>query len=166
MYPVDEDIQREMKASTERAAAIVGHAHIEEECANALRRLLQGDKDLLRDTMRAGFLQSHAARVDLLYFVGAITKDVRDDLRELGRIRNAFAHNSNVRGFDNPKVAGPLTRMRLLNVTHVALQFLGEPEPTKRELFEFCVGNAVAILRRRHAPLVGPPLTESDGPAP
>lgn len=166
MYPVDEEILNEMKASTERAAAIVGHAHVEEECANAVRRLLQGDDDVLAETMRFGFLQTHTARVDLLYLVGAITKDVRDDLREMAKIRNAFAHNSKVRGFDDPKAAGPLRKVKLLNVTTLALAFTGQPHPSPREQFEFCVGNAVAILRRRLSPLVEPPQREPDEPSP
>ncbi len=166
MYPVDDKILNEMRGSTERASAIVGHAHIEEECTNALCRLLQGDSAFLGNSIDNGFLQTHSARVDLMYLIGAITRDVRDDLRQLAKIRNAFAHNSSVTDFSHSKVAGPLGKIRLLNVTTMAITYVGNPKPSPREQFEFCVGNAVAILRRRFAPIVESRPPVSDEPSP
>lgn len=165
MFPIDKEILAEMDGSTERAAAIVGHAHVEEECKGALRRLLRVDEKVLSEAMKYGFLQSHTARVDMLFLVGAFDRQIRDDLRGMANIRNEFAHNSTVRDFDHPTVKSLLSKIKTLNVTSKALEYLQEPEPSLRQQFSFCVGNAVAILRQRFAPLSQPP-PEPDEPAP
>ncbi|WP_411036844.1 hypothetical protein [Shinella sp. BYT-45] len=149
MFAIDKEILAEMRKGSDRACAIVGHAHIEEECKAALRALLRNDATAFNEATEWNFLQSHAARVNLLYLIEAIDKPARDDLKLLTGVRNEFAHNSQVTKFSSPSVAKHLSKIKLLNVTtNVRNLFSGAKEVSLRRQFEYCVGNAVAILRQ------------------
>lgn len=96
---------QELTALPPRAAAIVAAALMQDRVANLV-------KDQLRDgNTKDGLFKENGRLSDfdiqskLAYTLRVISKDAYRDCQLVGRIRNAFAHNLSVTGFDHPLVA-------------------------------------------------------------
>ena len=97
----------EMDGASDRAAAIVSAAFVESNVALALMsRFRQLELDEQRRLFKnRGVLSDFAAKIDLGYALNIYGPRVRDDLDNVRRIRNAFAHELEVRNFDLADVA-------------------------------------------------------------
>lgn len=97
----------EMDSPNNRAAAIVAAAFTENNLALAIAarfRVLTGDEEKNIFENR-GVLSDFANKIDVGFALGIYGALVRDDLDNIRRIRNQFAHHLEVRDFDHAEVA-------------------------------------------------------------
>ncbi len=94
-----EQVMEEMSDDSERAAAIVGAAILEEQLGKVLEKLIIDDEEAYNDLLKSGNisapLSSFGARINASYAFAQINKDKRDALRKIAKIRNRFAHKVN-----------------------------------------------------------------------
>jgi len=81
-----------LKNETDRAAALLGAAYIDNYLADMFRVRLHADSQG-RLFGRGGPLSSFASKIDLAYGLGWLSVDVWTDLHVIRKIRNDFAHN-------------------------------------------------------------------------
>jgi len=89
-----EDLRRE----TDRGAAVVGGAWLDEQLRQLLAKRLIDKPDEVEEllgSLETGSyapLGSFAARITAAYCMGLITEPMRNDLKTIAKIRNRFAH--------------------------------------------------------------------------
>jgi DNA-binding MltR family transcriptional regulator len=85
---------QEIENQTDRGAAIVGAAWVEEELHAAIESFLEKDKAAWDRLFRkSGPLSSFSAKIDLARLLGMVSNVVASDLHILREIRNEFAHS-------------------------------------------------------------------------
>jgi len=158
-------MDREFHQQPDRVVAIVGAAYLDSTLESLLRAVFvdsTADVDSLLGPN--GALGANGARLQVAYCLGLITRDQRDDLRAIGRIRNRFAHNFNVTGFGDAPIRDYCMTLRSpadlaampnqlfsADVAEQMAEFLAQTTATPRERFItsviFLFG---ALLRRVH----------------
>jgi DNA-binding MltR family transcriptional regulator len=84
---------QEMSEQTDRGAAIIATAWLEEAMSAAIESFLQADtKTWQRLFDGNGPLATLSAKIDLARLLGLITETIRSDLHIIREIRNEFAH--------------------------------------------------------------------------
>lgn len=84
----------EMEGQSDRAAAIVGAAWIEEELEAAIRSFLIDDKESVKRLIgKSSPLSNFSAKIDLACLLGMCSRAITKDLHTIREIRNDFAHN-------------------------------------------------------------------------
>ena len=63
----------------------------------------------------SGPLGSFSAKIDLAYISGLITKSAHSDLVRVKEIRNAFAHNLEIKDFQSNKIRDNVKNLTLIN---------------------------------------------------
>ena len=96
----------ELEGESERAAAVVGAAWLDELLTELIATAFRDDdvSRRLLDPEAQGPIASYAARVRVAYALGLIGEENMKDLLHVGRIRNLFAHKVHRRSFDNETV--------------------------------------------------------------
>ena len=95
------EMDREFHESTDRVIAIVGAAYLDSMLDKLLRVVfIQAADDVDRLLRPDGPLGSNGARYQLCYCLGLITREQRDDLKIVAKIRNTFAHDFKATSFD------------------------------------------------------------------
>lgn len=88
------ELQSELEGQSDRAAAIVGVAWVEEELEAAIKSFLQKDeKAWARLFSSSGPLGTLSSKIDLACLLGMATKVITSDLHILRQVRNDFAHS-------------------------------------------------------------------------
>lgn len=83
----------EMEATSDRAAAIVIAALVEDRLTSALQASMANIPSVKNDFFRSsGPLGSFASKIDLAVLIGLLSEDAQNDLHTMRRIRNVFAH--------------------------------------------------------------------------
>jgi hypothetical protein len=136
----------ELSGESDRAAAIVGCALLDERLRELLDEFLIQNSDGRTDLLSAedvnAPLGSFGSRIVAAYAVGLIDKPQRDALRRLKRVRNLFAHKPG-RSFKDQDIATHCAEIqRLCPTTHP-----GGEDRTSRQLFQ----DTVAFLAGRLA---------------
>jgi DNA-binding MltR family transcriptional regulator len=84
---------QEMSEQTDRGAAIVATAWLEEAISAAIESFLQSDNKAWQRLFDSnGPLATLSAKIDLARLLGLITETIRSDLHIIREIRNEFAH--------------------------------------------------------------------------
>lgn len=98
-------MDQEFHERSDRIVAIVGAAYLDSMLESLLRAVLVDDPGEADSLLRpeAG-LGSNGSRLQLAYCLGLVTRDQRDDLKLIARIRNVFAHDFRAPSFDNPPI--------------------------------------------------------------
>lgn len=121
-------IVRELTQQSDRGAAIIGVAWVEEALVDALTSFLQNDVEARESLFRpSGPLSSFAAKIDLARLLGLTSKAVTSDLHTLRRIRNEFAHLVFAKGDTPLGFASTSITARCLNLEVVAHIELDDP---------------------------------------
>ena len=95
----------EIDKSSDRAAAIVASAFVEEHLAIALKARLHQDGELITTMFRSsGPLGSFSAKINLAFLIGFCSQKARKDLDTIREIRNVFAHNVLTTDFTSQRV--------------------------------------------------------------
>lgn len=100
--------RREVDEQTDRAAAIIACAILDDVLTRALQKrlILAGNvKDYLFSHDKNGPVSTLANKINIGFAVGIINKDVHTDLHNVRRIRNHFAHKLEQHRFKDPEVA-------------------------------------------------------------
>lgn len=85
----------EIEGQSDRAAAIVGAAWVEEELESAIRLFLIDDKESIKRLFgKSSPLSSFSAKIDLACVLGMCSRVIAKDLHTIREIRNDFAHNT------------------------------------------------------------------------
>jgi DNA-binding MltR family transcriptional regulator len=108
-------IFEEIDAQTDRGAAIISGAILEEQLTDALRHRLILTASLSNKIFsyeQNGALSDFAQKIDVAFAVGMIKPDVRDDLHNIRRIRNRFAHQIEPLDFKDSKILGFCSALR------------------------------------------------------
>lgn len=104
------ELVKEIESQTDRGAAIVGAAWLEEELSAAIQAFLHYDpKSSPRLFGRAGALSTFSAKIDLARVLGMCTTAIASDLHIIREVRNEFAHSvlskdNNSISFETPNV--------------------------------------------------------------
>lgn len=83
----------EIEGQTDRGAAIVGAAWVEEAISAAIESFLQSDQKAWQRLFDGnGPLATLSAKIDLSRLLGLVSETIRSDLHIIRAIRNEFAH--------------------------------------------------------------------------
>jgi hypothetical protein len=123
----------DIDTSSDRAAAIVAAAFLEDHLAIALKRRFHEDKKTIEDTFRnSGPLGNFAAKIDMAFLIGLCSKTACDELHTIRTIRNEFAHKGLTRDFNSRRVrdlANNLTFGKKWKVTIAPADEGDDPKP-------------------------------------
>ena len=91
----------ELTGLSDRTAAIVATALMEDKLGDAIRARLLQDKDTLNKLFKpTGAIGSLGTKADLAFLLGIFSKETRDDIAVAAGIRNKFAHWSTSTHFE------------------------------------------------------------------
>jgi hypothetical protein len=112
--PEDQLIAREIGNQSDRGAAIVASAAIEDELEMALEKRLIIDPGPLKNSLFGGYgpLASFGAKIDLGRAVGLYSSDALNDLHTIRKIRNEFAHIRHPRDFNDQRIRALCMNLR------------------------------------------------------
>jgi DNA-binding MltR family transcriptional regulator len=102
-----EAISAEVMAQTDRGAAIISAAILDELLEEALKRRLILTTTLTQTLFNSenGVLCHLAQKIDIAFAVGIISTELRNDLHTIRRIRNRFAHKIEPLTFENAEIS-------------------------------------------------------------
>ena len=102
------DIETELAEQTDRGAAIIACAILDDFLTEALQKRLVTNKEVIGRLFNYeanGPLAHFAAKIDIGFAVGIIKADMWSDLHNIRRTRNYFAHRAESLKFSNAKIA-------------------------------------------------------------
>jgi DNA-binding MltR family transcriptional regulator len=95
------DFRQTLTHESDRAAALMSAAYLDEQLKTLLNRMLVDDTKVKERVLgTSGAIDSFSSRIDLAYLLGLIPKNFRDDLELIRRIRNEFAHTAQKMDFE------------------------------------------------------------------
>lgn len=110
------DFRKTLTLESDRAAALMSAAYLDEQLKTLLnRKLVDDSKVKTRLLGNSSAIDSFSSRIDLAYLLGLIPKNFRDDLELIRRIRNEFAHTAQKMDFETDSVR---SRCFLLKSAH------------------------------------------------
>jgi hypothetical protein len=133
----------ELIGSNDRASAVLGAAMVERLliilAQTKMRMLSKTESDALFFD-RGAPLQSFSARIEIAYAIEAITKEEKQHLDEIRRIRNVFAHALRPITFENALVISAC--VRLPNFTFAKNTRIDALSPHKQKFISVTAGIA------------------------
>lgn len=104
-----------------RAAAVMWVTLVERRIDALFKIALRQDKAVLNELFQpTGALGNYAVKLRLAYMLGWFGKDIYNDLKIIGKIRNRFAHDIKVTNFSDKKIASWLESMKVYKlITHL-----------------------------------------------
>lgn len=153
----------EMKAGSDRVAAIVGATLLDEQLRDLLLAFFVDERTLGKNEAQPwarlfgpdGALGPAASRSTLALALGLIPKDLYDDLQIVRRVRNVFAHGLHGLNFQHPEVAGACHELKIVRD---ALPQEWHPDLTPRMTYILTVVITAIELDQRTS--LGPPRRE------
>jgi DNA-binding MltR family transcriptional regulator len=105
---------KEFTTSDDRSCAILGASYVEFLLEQALRDVFVQDEEAQQQLLSdRGPLGTFSAKIELAYCLGLITKDERDDLNLIRKVRNDFAHKLKSLNFMNDGIRSRCLEMKL-----------------------------------------------------
>ncbi|NLS13847.1 hypothetical protein HGP28_13195 [Vibrio sp. SM6] len=99
------DFRKTLTHESDRAAALMSAAYLDEQLKTLLNRKLVDDAKVKERILgTSGAIDSFSSRIDLAYLLGLIPKNFRDDLELIRRIRNEFAHTAQKMDFETDAI--------------------------------------------------------------
>jgi hypothetical protein len=133
------DIEAELAEQTDRGAAIIWSAIVEDFLSDALQArliLTGGTKERLFNHEKNGPLADFAGKINVALAVGVIVPKMGNDLHHIRRIRNRFAHQPEPLKFSDPKIAAWCSSLET--------PMFGETNPRRRYNL-VCAGMSAAL---------------------
>jgi hypothetical protein len=116
-----------------RAVAVIWPAIVENRLTDAIRASLRPDKKVADEIFSpSGALGTFGQKIRLGYMLGLFGTDLRDDLTQHSKIRNAFAHRVDITSFEEAPVKDRMDAMRVVKVHRDLLRTL-QSDKTKGE---------------------------------
>jgi DNA-binding MltR family transcriptional regulator len=126
---------RLLRKETDRGCAMIVAAHLDQQLGELLRGCMTRDEEYTKEMSRFfdpdGPLGSFSTRTKLAHYLNLISKQVRQDLDTIRKIRNDFAHKLEFEDFNTPSV-----RDRCMNLQH---DMLDSRNPRERFINTACV---------------------------
>jgi mannitol operon repressor len=95
----------EIEGGSDRAAAIVAAAFVEDHLATALQRRMRENAKIVAELFRSsGPLGSFSAKIDMAFLLGLITEEAHKELHAIRAIRNLFAHTLGKLSFNSGRI--------------------------------------------------------------
>lgn len=89
------EFRKTLTTESDRAAALMAAAYIDEQLKSLLKKFFVNDPKIADNLLKSsGALGSFSARIDMVFSLGLLPKNIRDDLELIRRIRNDFAHTA------------------------------------------------------------------------
>jgi DNA-binding MltR family transcriptional regulator len=163
---VFQDFDDALRGETDRAAAVLGAAYLDDHLEKVFRARLRSETP---DTVYRyrGPLGDFASKIDLAFALGWITTELRDDLHVIREIRNKFAHDpDHLLAFEDQSIRDLTKNLRSQryvteNIAVLLASLSVEDTPSKRQstlagLFDtarkrFSIGVWYATLRLKQA---------------
>jgi len=120
--PEYQEILQEFSTETPRGGIIIGHAQLEILLEKLLLSRLIINKEIEGIIKGLNFDRKN----NLCYAIGAISKVEYEDLRQINRIRNKFAHRLEYKDFNNPKIQALCSDLKIANSVFKKLKEAGE----------------------------------------
>ena len=162
-------VRKEFETASDRAAAIVGAAFLEELLVELLRDFFVDDRSSDKSIFKGyGFLSSFSSKIDLAYRLGLLSKSEHQRLHAIRSIRNEFAHNLSKISFFDPDIQIKCekieTAVALIIPESIPVSIKGEKPPLPiinkldknkpREIFEQCTLQLMHLFAARYAQAV------------
>jgi len=97
------DVQKELTEQTDRGAALVAAAYLDDALKEMLQKYFAGEQRTVDGAFKGnGLVASFSNRIALAYFLGLLTETERRDMNLIRRIRNDFAHVHESISFNEP----------------------------------------------------------------
>jgi DNA-binding MltR family transcriptional regulator len=111
-----DDIMENFGSGDSQVAILVA-AKLEESLEEALLTKMQPINHEIRKRLFEGYgpLSGFAAKIDLAYALKIFSKKVYDTLRTIKKVRDIFAHRSELCNFETPEIATLLNTLHLDN---------------------------------------------------
>ncbi|MDR7121675.1 hypothetical protein [Rheinheimera soli] len=106
-----------VKKESDRGSVLVAVSMIEEILSSLLKARLLPSLDKTDELFDIGYapFSSFSAKIDLAYRIGCINQEVRRSCHILRKIRNDFAHATDIKGFSNYGTQDRITELLKLN---------------------------------------------------
>ena len=138
---------RLLRKETDRGCAMIVAAHLDEKLGELLRHSMIPDESYAKEISRffgpdepLGF----AARIKLAHYLNLTSKQVRQDLDTIRKIRNDFAHKLEFEDFNTSSI-----KDRCLNLQH---DMLDSQSPRERFINTACVIIVFIDFLTKHGP--------------
>lgn len=107
----------QMNDESDRGSVIVSVAILDEVLTNLIKAKLVPSLEKSDELFDSGFspFSFFSAKIDLAYRIGLLRPNARASLHLLRRIRNNFAHDSDIYGFDHPSTQDRIRTLIKLN---------------------------------------------------
>lgn len=144
------DFLDEFQEESERAAAVLGGAFLDDQLGELIGRSL-AEEEVVEDLLgRTRPLSSFGARITAAQGLGLITPAEARDLDRVREIRNRFAHRVHGLSFEAPEIADRCRVFECNEERFAALDGFREAYPTSpRDLFNLAVALLAFYLARR-----------------
>lgn len=122
------EMAKEMDAGSDRAAAVLGGAFLDEQLKQLLESLLVEDKKLSEALFSpGGALGSFSSRTKMAYALGLLSPEIYKDIDTIRKIRNDFAHLLHGISFNSDSIK---TRCQNLAIPKLAIPaYKKNPDP-------------------------------------
>jgi DNA-binding MltR family transcriptional regulator len=109
---------REFQQETDRAAAVLAVAYLDNRLAKLLRSKFVSQHKLIDSLFDGqGGLSSFSAKISLAFAVGLISLPTAEDLHLIRKIRNDFAHKPHSLSFQAPLIANYVSKLSVFKTT-------------------------------------------------
>lgn len=139
-------IKTELEAQTDRGAAIIGCAIVDDFLTDAIKKRLILKSDVSNRLFKheSGPLAHFSAKIDMGFALGLNRNDMRSDMHTIRRIRNGFAHSAPRLAFSDSEVTRLCSELRTAKTTLTA--------PRRRYLY-VCSGMSAVLALVRDLPI-------------
>lgn len=111
----DAEISEQIDRKNDRAVAIISAAMVEDRLQWLIEaKFIAGLSSTRRERLFGGFgpLATFSSKIEIAYALGVIGEQVHGQLRQIGRIRNKFAHEFRRLRFADPEIAKLIDELR------------------------------------------------------
>lgn len=114
--PMDVEAFLQIRDDSDRAAGIVAGAMVEARLVEAIRSRMRSDRrDITKGLFEPeGALGAFGAKIDLAYLLDLLSDDAFNDLNDIKKVRNKFAHRHDVLSFEASGIRELCARLRLV----------------------------------------------------
>jgi DNA-binding MltR family transcriptional regulator len=139
----DKPILDEIKNQTDRGAALIATAYLEERLLAAIKARIVRDESLENELFRgSGPLAAFSVKIDFGFMLGIFDASVHKMLHTIRKIRNEFAHKPEPRDFNSQRIGDLCKNISIVNeitikhqTTGEIVQFRLEPDGTPKTAF-------------------------------
>ncbi|MGA2271826.1 MAG: MltR family transcriptional regulator [Bryobacteraceae bacterium] len=141
--PFSMDYTNAMRAESDRGAALVAAAYIDEALEDLILAYFVSDRKVAERLLTyPGPCSTLASRCDLAYCLGIFGKDVYADIRTIVKIRNNFAHTKEGATFERQDISDLCNNLTKA-MREAGTQFIGVKP---RTLFLISAGSIILAL--------------------